>query len=219
MILVLEFHPLQSSRRREINLMRIRKCSRLLGPRFPSAEITSASSLVAENTIPPEISQGKEGSVGVTDSLGDVRPISRNGSSSSAQVFLDLHATPPRGRVPLFRNPNGLFQIQDKFVAKCLSLLMDASGITSHPISCRYRTLSSIPAQVLISAARSIMDAFKEKNGLSSKYVKYSSLLPRKLGDEQVQFSSIALMRSELGYQVLNSGEKCYARREEARQK
>ncbi len=97
--------------------------------------------------------------------------------------------------------------IPDSVTAKCLSFLMDAGGITSHTSTCNYGSLSNIPASFLIKVVRSVMDAFKEKNELKSKFVKYSSLLPRELRGRHVQFNAMKLIRNKQGYSVLNSNQ------------
>ncbi len=99
-----------------------------------------------------------------------------------------------------------IFEIEDRFVAKCLSFLLDASGITPHPSSCPHKTLGSVPAPLLRDAIRSMMDEFKRSNELAGKDIKYSSLLPQELRDRRVRYCPLVLKQCRTGFSVSGDG-------------
>ncbi len=103
----------------------------------------------------------------------------------------------------ILRPENDTYRIKYSIVAKCLSLLLDASGITSHPGSRLDRTLTNVPAPVLLIAIRNTMNAYRDEHKVTAKGIKCSSLLPKELRDQRVKFPLLQLRAGEKGYRTL----------------
>ncbi len=110
-----------------------------------------------------------------------------------AQVHLEKKTGSCKGK------PGRIVQIEDNASAKCLSLLLDASGITSHPSCYLYRSLRHVLAPILRTTLREMMKQFKTEVGESAKDAKYSSLLQKKVRDRPASFSALTLIRTDSG--------------------
>ncbi len=132
-----------------------------------------------------------------------VSPSSANRSSTKSLSSGERPNIDKRGAVS---DTLPVFHVEDRFVTKCLSLLVDAAGITSHPSSCPHNTLAHVSAPILRDAVRSMMHYYKAENKLS-KDVKYSSLLPIELRDLQVRYKPLLLTKNSEGFVAFNSEE------------
>ncbi len=117
------------------------------------------------------------------------------GPMSRADENFKLPAAVTKLPKQMKRTAQDILEIEQDSTAKCLSLLLDASGITSHPSCYRYRKLSHVPAPVLKMVIRNMMEKYKAQVKTSGKDVKYSSLLPTELRGRRVEYTSPVLVR------------------------
>ncbi len=147
----------------------------LWGPRLPSFRS-------APNTVP--IPDGSAETLGTSSSnvrensglIGDVPPqntvdpdpLNQEQDISCSSLGEEVRGTTTESHILHYPNPDrsipdgtNVAQILDENTSKCLSLLLDASGVTSHPSYCHEQSLSSVPASVLAQVVRNTMEEFK----------------------------------------------------------